>query len=456
MSIGFASFIVVAGSAVVHETLTMGDFTALLTILKSFSSRVRDIVKLTVSIQRGLVNLKRVMGVLNLPDRNEEDKAMAEMYFNQHVLQRYHEAGLLDKEYKGGDATPSGDAATTDSGTGTWTDTDVDAVKGSDIEIPVLPIQILPPQVPQKDTHHKDRRGLERRSTSQMNINRVNTMSNFVSEPIAITAEDSMNRQDVDFGCVKPLRDEICKHLLSDNKKLAARMQEFMCDEKCISIKKLFFAYPTREMPRSHDEITMGPDIFSDFSYDFTVGTTYNFQGFGSSTLLRLIAEVLSPTSGLISVPLNFKRVMSHRIPDILEGTLMSNVMAGASPKYSEVHAKALMRMIGIHDSLIDNRIFLVSGGRNLKWADQKLVALARAIICDPEVLCVNRPSEGQTKAVKARIERVIQDWCSGVLEGFEGNSSRRTVFAVGFHATDIVDVELPAYSQFHEEGEQE
>ena len=40
--------------------------------------------------------------------------------------------------------------------------------------------------------------------------------------------------------------------------------------------------------------------------------------------------------------------------------------------------------------------------------------------------------------------------------EGFEGDSSRRTVFAVGFHATDKVDVELPAYSQFHEEGEQE
>jgi hypothetical protein len=203
-------------------------------------------------------------------------------------------------------------------------------------------------------------------------------------------------------------------------------------------------------MPRSHDEIVMGPDIFFDFSYEFIVRTTYNFQGFGGSTLLRLIAEALSPNSGLISVLLSFKRVMVHRIPDILEETLMSNVMAGASAKYTEVHAKALMRMLGIHETLIDNPVFLVSGGCNLKWADQKLVVLARAIImCDPGVLCANRHSECQTEVVKAMIVTVIKDWCSGVLKGFEG--MRRTVFSVDFPDTDTVDVELPAYADSHE-----
>jgi len=217
VSIGFASFIVVAGSAVVHESLTMGDFTALLTILKSFSSRVRDIVKLTISIQRGLVNLKRVIGVLNLPDRNEEDKAMAEMYFNQHVLQRYHEAGLLDKNYKGykGNDNPPPPLL---SSTGSDIDTHAEEgdpaafhTRGSIVEIPVLPSNIKALstlQIPDKTIDPRDRKRLgvgdarkrprkmqPRRLSSQMNIERVNTMINFVSKPVQITSEDSMSRQ---------------------------------------------------------------------------------------------------------------------------------------------------------------------------------------------------------------------------------------------------------------------
>jgi len=134
VSIGFASFIVVAGTAVVHESLTMGDFTALLTILKSFSDRVADAARLTMSIQRGLVHLVRVMGILNLPDCNEEDKAMAEIYFNQYVLQKYHAAGILGTDYPvGGERSRSIKCSTgTDVDTGTGTGADADADTGAD------------------------------------------------------------------------------------------------------------------------------------------------------------------------------------------------------------------------------------------------------------------------------------------------------------------------------------
>jgi len=262
--------------------------------------------------------------------------------------------------------------------------------------------------------------------------------------PVQVTAADALSRQDVGLKCVKLLRDEICKHLLSENKQDAQRMQELLCDESCIVIQNLTFAYPTRVTPRSHNEPTMGPNIFTDFSYEFKTGVSYNIEGFGGSTLLRLIAEALTPSSGLISVPLNFKRVMVHRIPDILEGTLVSNVMAVASSKYTETHAKQLMRMMGFDKSLIDEPVHLVSGGRNLKWAEQKLVALARAIMRDPAVLCTYRPSEGLSTRVALKVESVIKDWRAGVLKGFEGRSQQRTVFAVGLGNKDFVKVVLP------------
>jgi tungstate transport system ATP-binding protein len=140
--------------------------------------------------------------------------------------------------------------------------------------------------------------------------------------------------------------------------------------------------------------------------------------GAGKSTLLRLLAAVEQPTSGSLAfrghvfgpqeLPLAIRRriTLVFQRPLLLAGTVRDNVEYGLRLRgttHRHARADALLERLGL--ASLATRV-----ARTLSGGETQLVALARALAVEPEVLLLDEPTANLDPARVALVETVIKD----------------------------------------------
>jgi tungstate transport system ATP-binding protein len=140
--------------------------------------------------------------------------------------------------------------------------------------------------------------------------------------------------------------------------------------------------------------------------------------GAGKSTLLRLLAGLEKPTCGVVrfenadftgnNLPPSVRRriTMVHQRPYLLTGTVQLNIEYGlrirrAPDRLQKV--KGVLERLGM-DGLADQPAQTLSGGQI------QLVALARALVIQPEVLLLDEPTANLDPARVALVENVVRE----------------------------------------------
>jgi len=140
--------------------------------------------------------------------------------------------------------------------------------------------------------------------------------------------------------------------------------------------------------------------------------------GAGKSTLLRILAGVETPTAGSLEylgqsfgdqeLPLNVRRriTLVFQRPLLLAGTVRDNVEFGLRLRglgRRHRRAEAILDRLGLN-GLASRAARTLSGG------ETQLVALARALVVEPEVLLLDEPTANLDPARVALVESVVAE----------------------------------------------
>lgn len=141
-------------------------------------------------------------------------------------------------------------------------------------------------------------------------------------------------------------------------------------------------------------------------------------NGSGKSTLLNLLGFLMPPSSGTLNyreqpVPSDRLRDFRRRVglvpqnPYLLHDTVAANVelglkIRGVPSRRRRIRARSVMEQLGL-DRLADRPARELSGGEGQK------VAIARALVMDPEVLLFDEPFTYLDKSIVTEFERLIQ-----------------------------------------------
>jgi tungstate transport system ATP-binding protein len=140
--------------------------------------------------------------------------------------------------------------------------------------------------------------------------------------------------------------------------------------------------------------------------------------GAGKSTLLRLLAGVELPTSGALAfagqpfgeqeLPLDVRRriTLVFQRPLLLAGTVRDNVEYGLRLRgvdHRPQRTDTVLEQLGLAG--LETR-----SARTLSGGETQLVALARALVVEPEVLLLDEPTANLDPARVALVETVVKD----------------------------------------------
>lgn len=144
-------------------------------------------------------------------------------------------------------------------------------------------------------------------------------------------------------------------------------------------------------------------------------------RGGGKSTLLKILGGVILPKGGSLLIPSHLRMLHVSSEPLFIQGTFVSNLSFGVpanDPDAEVQRIKSICASLGLDD--IDK---LIASDEVLPWADvlshtqRHLFHLARALIANPEVLCVHKPTSAFDDKAAETIMAVLRDFvqCKGL-----------------------------------------
>lgn len=163
---------------------------------------------------------------------------------------------------------------------------------------------------------------------------------------------------------------------------------------KNITIENIDFSYDDK-------------DVFRNYSQSFPIGETSVIMapsGFGKTTLLYIIAGLLTPTKGSIAIPINNPR-FSFAFQDLrLIDTL--NVKKNITLVNSNISNEELDNCLEALDikSLTNKKISTLSGG------EKSRVSIARALMAEYDILLLDEPFNGIDDNTKEKVINYIKD----------------------------------------------
>lgn len=163
---------------------------------------------------------------------------------------------------------------------------------------------------------------------------------------------------------------------------------------KNITIENIDFSYDDK-------------DVFRNYSQSFPIGETSVIMapsGFGKTTLLYIIAGLLTPTKGSIAIPINNPR-FSFAFQDLrLIDTL--NVKKNITLVNSNISNKEIdncLEALNIKN-LIDKKVSTLSGG------EKSRVSIARALMAEYDILLLDEPFNGIDDITKEKVINYIKE----------------------------------------------
>jgi ABC-type multidrug transport system ATPase subunit len=133
--------------------------------------------------------------------------------------------------------------------------------------------------------------------------------------------------------------------------------------------------------------------VFSEVSFNIKPGTIVCLRSkgpAGKSTMLKLLAEILSPTKGFVSYPTDW-RIRFLNDAELFDLSLMQNLRFGNNYNHSDSEIWNLCKKLGLSQQLRGKGNFLVGrSGANLAMSDRIIVTLARAILSNVDLLLIN------------------------------------------------------------------
>jgi ATP-binding cassette subfamily C protein LapB len=150
--------------------------------------------------------------------------------------------------------------------------------------------------------------------------------------------------------------------------------------------------------------------------------------GSGKSTLLRVIAHLYRPTKGQLFTdgidleqidPADWRRSVGYvgQEARLFYGSLRENIMLGR-PDATAQEFLAVLRLVGLdavaaaHPSGVNLQVG--EGGQNLSGGQRQLVALARTLIAQPDLLLMDEP----TSAMDTQTESIFIEHLLNATQG--------------------------------------
>ena len=163
---------------------------------------------------------------------------------------------------------------------------------------------------------------------------------------------------------------------------------------KSINIENINFAY--------EDKI-----VFENYSQRFPIGETSVIMapsGFGKTTLLYMIAGLISPTNGNINIPINNPK-FSFAFQDLrlIESLNVKKNITLVNSNISTNDLDKCLEALDIKD-LADKKVSTLSGG------EKSRVSIARALMADYDILLLDEPFNGLDDTTKDKVIKYIKE----------------------------------------------
>ena len=133
-------------------------------------------------------------------------------------------------------------------------------------------------------------------------------------------------------------------------------------------------------------------------------------NGAGKSVMLRMIDGVLRPDAGSIRfgdrLPQDVRRAFVFQKPGLIRGTVAQNVALALAPlrlsrSTVSTRVEAALNRVGLGNRARD-------AARKLSGGEQQRLALARALIVEPELLLLDEPTANLDPGATEAIEEII------------------------------------------------
>lgn len=163
---------------------------------------------------------------------------------------------------------------------------------------------------------------------------------------------------------------------------------------KSINIENISFAY--------EDKI-----VFENYSQRFPIGETSVIMapsGFGKTTLLYMIAGLISPPNGNINIPINNPK-FSFAFQDLrlIESLNVKKNITLVNSNISTNDLDKCLEALDIKD-LADKKVSALSGG------EKSRVSIARALMADYDILLLDEPFNGLDDTTKDNVIKYIKE----------------------------------------------
>jgi len=171
--------------------------------------------------------------------------------------------------------------------------------------------------------------------------------------------------------------------------------------------------------------------VLNGISFEIKEGETIAFVGpigCGKSTIMNLILRFLDPESGRIliegkdisDVTLNSLREQVSKLaqfPFFLKDTIKENVRLGRAGA-SDAEIEDACKLAHIHDVIVDPQRMpkgydTVVGVQVPSGGQKRLIALARCLLREPEVLLLDEPTENLDATERNRLTQVIREYAN-------------------------------------------